>query len=354
MGAEVVGEGASRRSRGRLEGRERVREVQRARLLAAALDVVGEHGWEGMTVARVTRHAGVSSKTFYEVFAEREDCFLGVFDGAVEQLAAVAAGVYEREGEWAAKLRAALRALLEFLEYEPFLRRVVFIDAQEVGPKVAGSRTRVLERLVAIVDRGRRETAPGHRSPHSAAQGVLDGVLEVIERWLLQPRLLRHTYPLEPQPVPMTDLLGELMSIVVMPYLGPDAAQRELARPAPLARRPRRSASSPAPPVASSRPVVDPLAGLGMRLTYRTLRVLEALAELGGRGSMGGRAPNNRQVADAAEISNHSQVSRLLARLQTLGLVENGNEHSEKKAPNTWRLTPRGEEIERALRTGGP
>jgi DNA-binding IclR family transcriptional regulator len=82
--------------------------------------------------------------------------------------------------------------------------------------------------------------------------------------------------------------------------------------------------------------------------------VLEALAELGGRGSMGGRAPNNRQVADAAEISNHSQVSRLLARLQTLGLVENGNEHSEKKAPNTWRLTPRGEEIERALRTGGP
>ena len=326
--------------RGRLEGRERVREVQRARLLEAALDVIGEHGWEGMSVARVTRRAGVSAKAFYQVFGKREDCFLGVFDGAVQRLQAVAAQGYEQEGDWAARLRGAVGALLEFLEYEPGIRRLVFVEAQEVGRKVTESRARVLQQLAAIIDRGRREGAPGHIPPPSAAQDAVDGALAVVERWLLAPRLLRQTYLLEPKPVPMSELLGELMSVIVMPYLGPDAAQRELL--APPVRPARRKRGGPAAASAASRPV----AALEMRLTYRTLRVLEALAELGGRGS----GLSSRQLADAAEISNHAQASRLLARLQGLGLAENTSEHTAKKTPNAWRLTPRGAEIERALR----
>ena len=60
-----------------------VTELQRARLLDATFAVVAEHGYRRMTVRRVSGRAGVSNKTFYDLFADREDCFLAAFDHAV-------------------------------------------------------------------------------------------------------------------------------------------------------------------------------------------------------------------------------------------------------------------------------
>ena len=309
-------------------GREYVRGVQRARLLAAALDVVGEHGWEGMSVVRVTRRAGVSSKSLYKVLAGREDCFLGAFEDAIARLGRVAGEAYAREGDWAARLRGAVAALLEFLEYEPAIRRLVFIEAQDAGPRVAQARERMLQGLAAVIDEGRRESRRGRRLPPSAAREALDHALAVLERWLLEPRLLRQTYLLEPQPVPMSELLGELVSVLVEPYLGADAARGELLAPR-------------VKPAGASRP-----ADREPRLTYRRLRVLEALAANPGL--------SNRQVADAAGIADRAQASKLLAQLQKLGLAETTDEPQGNGRSNAWRLTARGEEIERTTRTGTP
>jgi AcrR family transcriptional regulator len=64
--------------------------VQRARLLAAAVAVIGDLGYQGMSVARVCARAGVSRRTFYDLFEDREDCFLEVFEEAVARFAVVA------------------------------------------------------------------------------------------------------------------------------------------------------------------------------------------------------------------------------------------------------------------------
>src|SRR6202035_1710617 len=95
-------------------------------------------------------------------------------------------------------------------------------------------------------------------------------------------------------------LIGPLMGMIVLPYLGPAAARKELARPLPKT------------PANAHRAESNPLGQLEMRLTYRTVRVLIAIAALGGRGSY----PSNRAVADAAEVSDQGQMSKLLARLQ--------------------------------------
>jgi DNA-binding MarR family transcriptional regulator len=80
-----------------------------------------------------------------------------------------------------------------------------------------------------------------------------------------------------------------------------------------------------------------------MRITYRTLRVLGAIADHPGA--------SNRTVGEAADTFDQGQISKLLARLEGLGLIENtsGNDHKPTGEPNAWRLTQRGEEIERAL-----
>jgi DNA-binding MarR family transcriptional regulator len=130
------------------------------------------------------------------------------------------------------------------------------------------------------------------------------------------------------------DLLNPLMAMTVLPYLGPAAARRELARPVP-----------PAAANGARTLGVDPLRDLEMRLTYRTVRVLLAVGELSGQGSN----PSNRQVADAAGIRDQGQISKLLNRLEQLGLVENTGHTRAKGEPNKWTLTSRGSKVRQAV-----
>jgi DNA-binding MarR family transcriptional regulator len=124
-------------------------------------------------------------------------------------------------------------------------------------------------------------------------------------------------------------LLGPLMGMIVLPYQGQAAAGREVARPAPRRRRPA--------PLLS-----DPLRDVNMRLTYRTVRVLLAIA--------GNENASNREVADASGVSDQGQISKLLARLEHLGLIQNRGGGFVRGEPNAWRLTPKGEEIEHSIR----
>src|SRR6202042_410532 len=63
-----------------------VTEIQRARMLSAAVEAIEENGYARLTVAQVIRRAKVSRKTFYDLFVDREDCFLAVFERTLEQM----------------------------------------------------------------------------------------------------------------------------------------------------------------------------------------------------------------------------------------------------------------------------
>ncbi len=82
--------------------------------------------------------------------------------------------------------------------------------------------------------------------------------------------------------------------------------------------------------------------GLARTLTYRTARVLAAIAANPGC--------SNRAVADVAEIADRGQASKLLARLRRLGLIETTGDGPLRGGANAWRLTPQGELIEQSLR----
>ncbi|MGA2452177.1 MAG: helix-turn-helix domain-containing protein [Solirubrobacteraceae bacterium] len=79
-----------------------------------------------------------------------------------------------------------------------------------------------------------------------------------------------------------------------------------------------------------------------MRLTYRTVRVLVAIAAQPGL--------SNSQISQRAGITDQGQISRLLSRLARLQLIENTGQGQRKGAANAWRLTRRGEAVERTIR----
>src|SRR5580693_6789492 len=90
--------------------------VQQTRLLDAAVALVAEEGVKRVSATRVAARAGMSTKTFYDLFADGEECFLGVFDRAAGELVTVAAPVWAAEDEWVERVRGALIVLLASLE----------------------------------------------------------------------------------------------------------------------------------------------------------------------------------------------------------------------------------------------
>ena len=297
-------------------------------MIAALVEVAGERGVGGVTVGRIVGRSGVSRRTFYELFEDREDCFLAAFDVAVERGAQRVVPAFQVPGSWRERVRAGLGALLEYLDDEPGMGALCVVDALGGGPVALERRTRVVGVLIDAVHEGRREARGATKPMRLTAEGVVGAVLAV-----LHARLSAGDARHNGGPAPMASLLGPLMAMIVLPYLGQAVAVRETARHSPRRRR--------AAPVSG-----DPLRELDMRLTYRTVRVLLAIAELGGRGS----GPSNRAVSEAAGVSDQGQISKLLARLEHLGLIENGGAGPARGEPNVWRLTAKGAEIERAIR----
>ncbi len=322
--------GAARHaSQGSGAGQERVSAIQRSRMIVALVEVAAERGVGQASVAHIVARAGVSRRTFYELFEDREDCFLAAFDHALVRVSQAVAPAYEAQSSWRERVRAGLTALLRFLDEEPGLGGLLIVDSLSAGPRALERRERVLAALIAAVDRGSEEGKAARERPPLAAEGVVGAVFSVVHARMLRLRAsgTADARSGEGEP-PFLGLLNQLMGMIVMPYLGTAAAKRELTRTAPAVHTVRRVAA-------------DPLRDLDMRLTYRTIRVLVAVAEAPGA--------SNRQIAEAAGVSDQGQISKLLARLEHLGLIANTGDGPAKGEPNAWTLTATGAEVERAI-----
>jgi AcrR family transcriptional regulator len=289
-------------------------------MLAAMFDAATVRGAGSVTVAQVVERSGVSRRTFYEHFEDCEDCLLAAFERALTVASEDVLPAYDKEKGWRERIRAGLVALLAFCDREPSLARLLICESQASGPRVARRRAEVLGSLTRIVDEGRAECKAQNISLLTA-EGTVGGVLAVIQARLLADR---HE--------PLIDLTNELMSMIVLPYSGPAARRRELDRAAPAPESARRDGAL----------LPDPFKDAGMRLTYRTVRVLTAIAAH--------PQASNRQIGTSAGIADQGQISKLLTRLKRIGLITNTGLQPGNGAPNSWTLTEKGERIAQSIR----
>jgi AcrR family transcriptional regulator/DNA-binding MarR family transcriptional regulator len=334
MAAEISGE-AEMPERGSSGGDRYASDPQRGQLLSATFVLVGERGYEGVTVRSVVERAGVSNRVFYECFSDREDCFLAAFNHGVDGLEMEMRAGWDAQLGWTARVRGALAGLLLALDREPAVRRLVFVEALGAGPRVLARRARVLESLAVVVDQGRRNASAPERLPGLVAEGVVGGTFGVI-----------HARLLELRPDPLIGLLGSLMATIVLPYRGSAAAAKELERPIPRLPSKRRDGDG------FSRRSLASTSPVDYRLTIRTQM---ALAAVGGRPGL-----NNREVSEIIGLADQGQISRMMKRLQTQGLIENVQGHNTKRQVRAWRLTTDGEAmidahkpLKQAQRTAG-
>ncbi len=135
--------------------RHEVERSQRDRLLVAAADAVAEKGYVATSVADVLARAGVSRTTFYQLFDDKLDCFLGACRMASDVVATIIADELARvvadDLTPLEKLDRLLRTYLQTLAANPSLARVFLVEVYAAGPAAIRQRRESLDRFIDLI-----------------------------------------------------------------------------------------------------------------------------------------------------------------------------------------------------------
>ncbi|SHN36702.1 TetR/AcrR family transcriptional regulator [Cryptosporangium aurantiacum] len=156
----------------------------RGRLLAGMAAALVEKGYGAVTIADIARHARVSKRTFYEHFADKQECFLAVYAAASDRLLQLVGEAARPELDWVEQVRAAVHAYLSALQNEPALTRTMLLELQSAGPEALRLRRRGQQDFATLlldrVAQGVREH-PGARPISPAmATAVIGGLNELV------------------------------------------------------------------------------------------------------------------------------------------------------------------------------
>jgi len=159
-----------------------VTRVQRERVLEAMTSVAAEIGYQDATIRKVLDRARISRITFYELFDNKEQCFLAAYDDALAQLFARVERACQAEqlAPPAQRLEAALDALLGFLAEEPDVARMCVVEVLAAGPAGRERRATTMDRFAAMMEEFLAEARPDRDLGPIAARALVGGAEEVV------------------------------------------------------------------------------------------------------------------------------------------------------------------------------
>lgn len=162
------------------------RETQRDRLLYGMAVTVARRGYAATPVAEVLRAAGVSRRTFYEQFADKEDCFMAAYDAIVRVCTERLVAAYHAGETWEEGIGFAYDALLGTLAAEPDFAHLGVVDVLAAGPRAVARREATLRRFARFIDFTRERAEPVTTPPTLVGQAIVGGIHELIYSQLVR------------------------------------------------------------------------------------------------------------------------------------------------------------------------
>jgi AcrR family transcriptional regulator len=163
-----------------VRGPDRVRSDLAAGLAAA----VAEKGYRSSTIADVVRHARVSKRTFYEHFADKEECLMALYAQGCDQLMTVVRGAGGPAQSWRERLAAVVTGYLSALDAMPAVNRTLLVEIQAAGPRAYRLRQetqrRFADTLIAVVADGRRANPELSELTPGLAVALVGGINELL------------------------------------------------------------------------------------------------------------------------------------------------------------------------------
>lgn len=194
---------------------------ERERVLEAMVRMAAAKGYEATTVADVVEFSGVSRETFDEMFDGKEDCFLEAYEAVFDVLVAHVTAAFEAAADepWPEQIAAGLGALVELLSLEADIARMAMVEVTAAGDDARERYRALLTRFTPFLEEGRTYSGQGEALPADTARFAVGGATSMIfdeVRAGRGPELKR--------------ILPDLVFAVLMPYLGPEAAEDEMRR----------------------------------------------------------------------------------------------------------------------------
>jgi AcrR family transcriptional regulator len=193
----------------------------RERLLDALLDEVVENGYPGATVQGVCARAGAEREDFNRCFPSLEDCAVAVLDRVMERIEPTVRRAYESQERWPDSLRAFSYATARWIVENPKETRFAAVGLLAAGEMAQARREAGFRTFLDVIDAGRLELEDPDSVPALTAERVIGSFAT----------MLTHRIP--DQQFNPYDFVPELMYMAVRPYLGAEAARRELSIPPP-------------------------------------------------------------------------------------------------------------------------
>jgi AcrR family transcriptional regulator len=192
---------------------------QRERILDAVLQAASRSGYAAMRIEDVIAIAGVSRRTFYDHFANKEEAFLAAYELVLDQLLTGVTSAFASGATWPGRVRRGLAAFLNLLASEPVLAQVCVVEALAAGPRALARRTAAMEAFQALLMPPPDDALATATAPPVAIEAIVGGIYEVIYS-----RVTTH------RTEELPGLLPSLLHSALLPFVGPEVAEAEYQR----------------------------------------------------------------------------------------------------------------------------
>src|SRR5262249_13332240 len=180
--------------------------------------VTARLGYSETTVADIHTEAGVSRKTFYEHFENKEDVLLAAYDEVSTRLLEHVEAALRKARSFDEGVTGCLSAFLEFVAGEPAYAQMCIVEVLSAGPDALERRNKTMRAFAELVERGAALGVPHATPPSLTAQTIVGGIYEVVYSRLVERRAAE-----------LPQLLPDLAFAVMLPYAWQAAAQKVMA-----------------------------------------------------------------------------------------------------------------------------
>jgi AcrR family transcriptional regulator len=200
-----------------------VAQNHRERLTAGAIAAIAEHGFREAGVTQISAAAGVSRRTFYDYFSDKEACYFDTYGLFEEHLLQIVSDAGEGPRAWSAKVRARVVALVDVLTVNPNLVRFALLAPAAAGGEVVERQREFLRKLLGSLTDG----VPGGRTYATPSDEELEALAGAVSS-VLTARVA------DEEASPSDDDTPQLVEMILVPFIGRRraAAEAEKARSA--------------------------------------------------------------------------------------------------------------------------
>jgi AcrR family transcriptional regulator len=195
---------------------------QRERILEATITVVAEYGYATATVGDIVTTARLSRRTFYEHFANKEECFLAAYDATVKELMTEVAGGWTTASDWRTKIRSSVEAFVGYIVAHPVAARACIVEVAGAGEAARRRRDEAIQAFADFLGAAARALSTQRDVSPVAVELIVGGLYEFVYSRLVRDR-----------PEDLAAALPELVFHALVPFGGHREAAEQAGRVQP-------------------------------------------------------------------------------------------------------------------------